>query len=143
WWLVGLGQACFLFGDITWNYYQYVRHIELPSPSFADALYLVGYPLEFAGLWVLFRHGRSQRRGGRESLIDATIVAAAAGALTWLLVINKYRPEILHSGAVAVAVAYPVMDIFLVGILARLLFSPGRRTTAFRLLTISMWSLVV
>jgi PAS domain S-box-containing protein len=143
WWLLGLGQACFLFGDITWNYYQYVRHIELPSPSFADGLYLVGYPLEFVGLWVLFRHGRSERRGGHESLIDATIVAAAAGALTWLLVINKYQPEILHSGAVAVAVAYPLMDIFLVGILARLLFSPGRRTTAFRLLTISMWSLVV
>jgi PAS domain S-box-containing protein len=143
WWLLGLGQACFLFGDITWNYYQYVRHIELPSPSFADALYLVGYPLEFVGLWVLFRHGRSERRESRESLIDATIVATAAGALTWLFVINKYQPEILHSGAVAVAVAYPVMDIFLVGILARLLFSPGRRTTAFRLLTISMWCLVV
>jgi PAS domain S-box-containing protein len=143
WWLLGLGQACFLLGDITWNYYQYVRHIELPSPSFADALYLVGYPLLFAALWVLFRQGRGEQREGREGLIDATIVAAAAGAATWLLIVDKYEAQILHSGAIAVAAAYPLMDIFLVGIIARLLFSPGRRTTAFRLLTVSMWSLVV
>jgi hypothetical protein len=44
WWLLAAGQALFFLGDLTWNVYQYVLHVELPSPSFADALYLAGYP---------------------------------------------------------------------------------------------------
>ncbi len=38
WWLLVAGQALFFLGDLTWNVYQYVLHVELPSPSFADAL---------------------------------------------------------------------------------------------------------
>jgi PAS domain S-box-containing protein len=143
WWLLAAGQGAFLCGDITWNYFQYVRHVELPSPSGADAMYLVGYPLIFYGLWRLMKDRRAGKKGLREGLIDALIVAAAVTAITWILILDKQETQIFHSGSVFVGVLYLVMDLFLVGVLARLLFSPGRRSASFRFLAGSILCLIV
>jgi PAS domain S-box-containing protein len=142
WWFLAGAQTCFVVADGMWNYFQYVRHVELPSPSFADALYLVGYPLLFIGLslMLLGRRGGSRDRG---SMIDAVIVGASVATITLMLVINRYEATLWHSPAAAVGALYPLMDIFIVALMARLLFAPGRRSASFGFLSASVWCLVV
>jgi signal transduction histidine kinase len=141
WWLLVGGQALFFLGDLTWNVYQYVLHVELPSPSFADALYLAGYPCILLALWLLLR-----RRGGssaREGWLDAGVVAAATAVIVWVFVVDAYEQQLLHSLEAVIAVAYPIWDIAMVCVLARLFFAPGARPPAFRLLVLSIIALLI
>ena len=142
WLFMFSGQVLFLCGDLVWNYYEYVDHVAAPSPSAADALYLAGYPLLFVGLWLLIRKHSVRGFEAREGLIDSVIAAAAIGAVIWMGLISSEESQILRSPAAFVAVLYPIMDIFLVGILARMLFSSGRRESSFYLLNLSAWCLV-
>jgi hypothetical protein len=47
--LLTAGMLCWLIGEILFFYFQFISH-NTPFPSIADAFYLVGYPLIFAGL---------------------------------------------------------------------------------------------
>ena len=49
WVYVGLALTCWVVGDLTWDGYA-VAGIVRPDVSFADAFYLVGYPLLALGL---------------------------------------------------------------------------------------------
>jgi signal transduction histidine kinase len=138
WWLLFAGQGLFFAGDVAWDFYQDVLHVALPSPSFADALYVAGYPCLMLGLWIMIRSLHA--RGSREGIIDASIVAAGCGALVWFFVVNPYEGNLTPTAIVAIL--YPTMDVLLLGALARLLFAPGARSTALRLLVASMISLM-
>ena len=50
---MAIGQASFVAGDVMWNWYE--MNGEEPFPSFADVLYLAGYPFIAAGLLLLIR----------------------------------------------------------------------------------------
>ena len=81
WRLSALGQLLFVAGDVLWVLYARVWHIN-PWPSWADALYLAGYPVLGAGLWLLLRSGSTARR--LPAFLDAAIVATAIGGLAWV-----------------------------------------------------------
>jgi signal transduction histidine kinase len=90
------------------------------------------------GLWIMIRSRHT--RGSREGIIDASIVGAGCGALVWIFVVHPYEGNLTPESIVAII--YPAMDVLLIGVLARLLFAPGPRSTAFRLLVASMISLM-
>jgi signal transduction histidine kinase len=141
WWLLIAGQLLFFFGDLVWIVDQYALHVGLPSPSFADALYLAGYPFILSALWILLR--RRGRNASREGWFDVGVVTAASGVVIWIFVIDRYQDQLLHSLVAAVTVVYPLMDLAIVAVFARLLFTPGSRSTSFNLLIVSMGGLVL
>src|SRR5882724_8911133 len=47
--LMTAGVAYWFFGEIFFDYYQYIVHID-PSPSAADIFYILGYPFLAGGL---------------------------------------------------------------------------------------------
>src|SRR5688572_22212099 len=49
WWLIGGGVLMFVIGDIIWDVYEIGLDQEVPFPSYADVLYLAGYPLLATG----------------------------------------------------------------------------------------------
>ncbi|MGH2573835.1 MAG: sensor histidine kinase [Actinomycetota bacterium] len=142
WYLFAAGVLSFAVGDMTWSYYELVLRVEAPFPSAADAFYLAGYPIIAVGLLLLVR-GRIPGRD-RASLIDAAIVTTGLTVLLWvyLVVPFAYDPSLSWLERV-VSIAYPLGDVLLIAVAARLLISPGARTGAYRLLSLSLLFLLV
>src|SRR5919199_5508945 len=141
WYLFAAAQACSGVGDVLWWVYADVLRTE-PFPSLADVFYLVAYPLFAAGLFLLVR-GRTQGRdlGG---LLDAMIIAAGLGLLSWTFLMRPIAADdSLDLTGQLVSLAYPLADVVLLAMLARLLTSPGARTASFRLLTVALLTLLV
>jgi diguanylate cyclase (GGDEF)-like protein len=129
WYLLAAANACFVIGDAVYDVYDLILHTDTPFPSVADALYLLGYPFLFAGV---FRIGRSKfTRDSREVWADAAIVCVGALALSWQSLMSSYT----HDNTIGVfgklvTMAYPIMDIGVLFILAGALLSGRARRTA-------------
>jgi diguanylate cyclase (GGDEF)-like protein len=108
--------------------------------SLADPLYLLGYvPLCAA------KAGTARRQGvGIGPAIDAAILSVAAAAVMWFLVIG---PAIADSSlslpATAVAVAYPIADLVVLGFLLRILLDRPRATTALGLFAVGVATFLI
>jgi diguanylate cyclase (GGDEF)-like protein len=126
WYMMAAGGACFVMGDAMNNYYQLVLHTTIPSPSVADAFYLMGYPFIFMSVLRLTRQNRS---ANAEGIIDATIIMLAGLALSWHFLISSYIGEHdISMAARLVYVAYPLMDIALLYVIfSRLVFAGTTR----------------
>ncbi|XVU29958.1 diguanylate cyclase [Actinoplanes sp. CA-054009] len=114
-----------IFGDVVFYFLAYVGG-EMAYPSIADLGYLAAYPLLASGLLLLVR----RRTPGRDfaSAVDAAIVAVSAG---YLVLEFTILPTMAISSAnvdTLVSVAYPVGDLMLIVVGARLLIG-GVRTT--------------
>jgi diguanylate cyclase len=140
WILMAIGQASFVAGDVMWNWYEMIG--EDPFPSFADVLYLAGYPFIAAGLFLLIR--RRMGGGDRGGLLDAAILTTACAILSWTFLIQPLLVGTdLDPLSVGISLAYPVADLLLIGVAMGLLTTPGARTTSFRLLAGSLVLLVI
>jgi diguanylate cyclase (GGDEF)-like protein/PAS domain S-box-containing protein len=134
WVLLAVGQASFVAGQGSFLITQLVG-TELPFPSFADVLYLLTYPLYAAGL-LIFIWWRTPHRD-RRSLIDAMTLTAGLGLLSWIYLILPY----VHNPGLSwlqksVAVAYPLSDVLVLAMIARLLAPGAARARCVQLLTL-------
>ena len=132
WYGLAGGLAVFVAGDVLYSVYVYALHLE-PFPSPADALYLASYPILAAALLVMIR----SRTGGRDraGLIDALIITTGLGLLSWTFLMRPIASDpSLTAGTRLISLAYPLADVLLLAVLARLFTSPGARSTSYRLL---------
>lgn len=140
WILIALGQASFVAGDLLWNYYEAIG--EEPFPSFADVLYLGGYPFIALGLFLMIR--RRLGGGDRGGLLDAAILTTGAAVLSWTFLMRPVVADTeLDVVSLAISLAYPIGDVILIGVAIGLLTTAGARTASFALLAASLGSLVV
>jgi diguanylate cyclase (GGDEF)-like protein/PAS domain S-box-containing protein len=119
-------NVCFVLGDVMWDMLDHVGRSS-DAPPGADVVHLLGYPLLVAGLTGLVRH----RRGGdHDGLVDAGIFAVAAAFVTWQALV---RPVLVTGDDVshAVALLYPVLDVIVLVLVARLALEPRERTVAY------------
>src|ERR1035437_2523585 len=137
WYFLALAGGCFTLGDDAWTFYNSVLHISVPLPSFADVLYLAGYPFLFAGVLRLTHYpNRSVRR---EDSADAAIVSIGALAISWHFLVNLYvHDTTLNSFGMLVNLAYPIMDIALVFLVFRTLLFRESRQPFHKLLAVAM-----
>ncbi|GAA3392487.1 GGDEF domain-containing protein [Cryptosporangium minutisporangium] len=132
WWLLALGQLSALGADITF-YGASLVDVTLPYPSVADLLYLLQYLLDGVALFLLIR----RRTPGWDvpALVDASIVAVAAGLVSWVFLISPGASGGgMTTAGVLTTAAYPVGDLVLLSVGARLMLGAGSRPPAFRLL---------
>ena len=119
---MAIGQASFVAGDVMWNWYEIIG--EDPFPSFADVMYLAGYPFIAAGLFLLIR--RRMGGGDRGGLLDAAILTTACAILSWTFLI---QPQLVGTDLdalyVGISLAYPVADLLLIGVAMGLLTTPA------------------
>jgi diguanylate cyclase (GGDEF)-like protein len=142
WYLLAVAGAFFTLGDDTWSFYNVILHASVPFPSFADALYLLGYPFLFAGVLRLTRSADHSVR--REDNADAAIVALGALAISWHFLMSSYvHDSTLGSLGMFVNFAYPIMDIALVFILFRTLVFGESSRPFHRLLAAGMAAMFV
>ena len=132
WQLMRAGLAIWVLGDTISSILEDIAH-SVSYPNWADACYLLAYPLLGLGLLRLIR-GRFPGRDAA-GLLDSAILTSGLGVLSWVLLARPTIDASASSGlGAAVGVAYPVADILLIGLLIRLVATPGARTASFRLL---------
>jgi diguanylate cyclase (GGDEF)-like protein len=137
WILLAFGILLWGLGDIIWSSYDLILHRVAPWPSAADYIYLAGPVFMALGLIGILRH----RHTGRDvdGLIDTLIVAAGVGTLSWAFFMSPYAHDAsLTTVAKLVAIAYPLVDILLLGVVVRLLLAPGKHVVSHRLLATSL-----
>ncbi len=135
-----LGMLFWLIAECTWTLYALVFRIEIPFPSMADVFWLLGYfPLLVALLL--------QAWPFRDAFVPWKRVAIAVGMFLMTITIlaatiPPFFAENAGEVALAVSVAYPVLDALLlsVAIPVFLLFRKGSywRPTLFILLGIML-----
>jgi diguanylate cyclase (GGDEF)-like protein/PAS domain S-box-containing protein len=130
WYLFAAGNLLFAIADAIWNIDELVLH-HSPFPSIADAFYLAGYPFIAAGLLLLI--GRRNLRNDRAGLVDGAMLATGLGVLAWVFLLLPYVQDATLSWAErSISIAYPVMDVVLLAIAARLVLGGGSRGAAYR-----------
>lgn len=132
WLLVVGGFAGWVIGDWMYMVEQSVLGVLAP-PALSDLVYIASYVPMAAGLAVIVR--RRGSRGDLAALLDAAILAAGTAVVVGVFVIVPIAGDstLTLMGKVASSL-YPIGDVLLLGILARLWTTPGARTTAFKLL---------
>ncbi|HLH13617.1 MAG TPA: EAL domain-containing protein [Solirubrobacteraceae bacterium] len=133
WRLLAAGQGLFLASDVLSSNYERLFGRAQSFPSVADPFHLAFYPLLVAGMLLLVRQ-RHERRP-RAALIDALIVTLALATLLWVYLIAPYDGrQSLSTLSRLTSIAYPSMDILVLGVLARVASGCHRREPAFALL---------
>jgi PAS domain S-box-containing protein len=142
WYLMAVGQALFVAGDVITYNYQRLFHAPLPFPSIGDVLYLAVYPCLMAGILLLVAARNPKRDGG--SLIDSLIIATGFGAFSWVFIMSHLWHQAGNSLLVqTVSIAYPTMDLLLLAVMVRMALGAGRREASFYLLLASALFLLV
>jgi signal transduction histidine kinase len=124
WWLLASGQFIAVLASLAWYVYPVVFRGQLPYPSAADALFLLSYAVDALALLRLVRHSRKPLRTG--DLMDGFIVTLGLAALSVFFII---APVVRGPGSVlarTVSVAYPIMDLVLLGLVLSLIVGPTR-----------------
>ncbi|MET9953818.1 aminotransferase class I/II-fold pyridoxal phosphate-dependent enzyme [Streptomyces sp. NPDC006339] len=135
WLVLAAANFTFVIGDTTYNALETFFHQHRPFPSVADALYLATYPLFAAGLFGFIRH----RAVGRNLAValDALILTCGLALLSWVYLIT---PLATSPGMTwverTISIAYPLGDVLMLAMLARLLVPGGLRSRAVQLLTL-------
>jgi diguanylate cyclase (GGDEF)-like protein len=136
WLLLAGALTSFTAGQVSFLVAQLIG-VELPFPSFADVLYLLTYPLYAGGLFI-FIWWRTPDRD-RRSLIDALTLTAGLALLSWIYLILPYvqGPQLSWLQK-SVAIAYPLGDVLVLAMLARLLAPGAGRTRSVEFLTLGV-----
>ena len=142
WQLFLVGQTLYFLGDIYTYLLPQDFGVNVPFPSWGDAIYLTVYPVLMAGLIVIVR--RRNPNPDRASLIDSLILSIGISLLSWVFLIAPYihlsDTTVLQK---AVSMAYPLGDLLLLAAAIRLAMDAGRRQPAFYLLVSSIVCLLV
>ncbi|NUR29294.1 MAG: GGDEF domain-containing protein, partial [Catenulispora sp.] len=140
WYLLAGAMVTLVGGDTTYNLLTDVFGQVEPFPSIADAIYLTTYPLAAGGLLIMVRR-RSPHRD-RAALIDAVILTTAAALLLWVYIITPTVADQNNTAfANTVSIAYPLGDVLLLAVTARLATAGGLRGPAVRLLLLGVLGL--
>jgi diguanylate cyclase (GGDEF)-like protein/PAS domain S-box-containing protein len=131
--LLAVGQGLFVTSDVLAYNYERLFGATMPFPSIADPFHLAFYPFLVVGMLLLIRERGEQR--DRSGLIDALIVTLALATLLWVYLIAPYADnDTLSLLGKLTSIAYPTMDILVLGVVARVAAGSHRREPAFAFL---------
>ncbi|WP_395359091.1 aminotransferase class I/II-fold pyridoxal phosphate-dependent enzyme [Streptomyces sp. YH02] len=135
WLVLAAANLAFVGGDTAYNALEAFFGQTRPFPSVADALYLATYPLFAIGLFGFIRY----RAVGRDLgvVLDALILTSGLALLSWVNLITPLaRSEDMSWIEKAISIAYPLGDVLMLAMLARLLVPGGLRSRSVQLLTL-------
>ncbi len=135
WYLVAISGLCAVAADAVYAV-ELEQGGDIPFPSTADFLALGSYVVLAAALLVMIR----KQTPGRDwpSLIDAGIVTVGVAVVGWTFLVQPRLMEDSSALDTATALAFPVMDVLLVSLAARMVLGPGLRSPAFAMVTTAL-----
>jgi diguanylate cyclase (GGDEF)-like protein len=136
WILLLLGLACRFVGDVIWFVLVSLQD-SAPYRSIADFWYLASFPLMAFGLVLMV--GRREPRRDRGAALDTAIIVTGSSVLVAVFVIAPTVTETTQDlFSRAISTAYPVGDLVLLAVLARLWTTSGLVLRAYRFLGIGL-----
>jgi diguanylate cyclase (GGDEF)-like protein len=109
-------------------------------PWWAQAWNVIGYVLAVVGLTSLTPRSRGSRW---ESILDSGVVTVGVALPVWTFALDPIVDSgQTHGAMLAMHIAYPLFDLVLVGITARLVFVTGARTPATLLIVVANLALL-
>ena len=122
WFMMALGALCFTLGDAFWAYIETVQNLN-PFVSIADIPNLLTYLFLMAGL-LLMPSALHSKRDKIKMTLDTSIIGITAALFFWPLIIEPIIDQSIKDDAltIALALAYPVLDLILLFFVAQLLF---------------------
>ncbi|WP_037143424.1 putative bifunctional diguanylate cyclase/phosphodiesterase [Rhodococcoides fascians] len=133
WILIAIGSGLWALGDAT--AFALATADSPPAITIVDIIYLAGYPVLASGLYLLVHRG--WRRGQLGHVANSAIVMIAFGLLLWVFVVRPDSVDVSTAEGV-LAVAYPAMDVYLLGLLVHFVGAPQWRSASYRLLTVAV-----
>lgn len=139
WHILAIGFALNTLADGMWYFCSFFE-IAVPYPSVIDAVYLSGYVVRGIAL-----HFMCQVRSRHQDLsgwIDSLIIGCGVGLLSWIYLMEPYADNTAMSITErAVTIAYPLMNVFMLAVLARLWITTAKRPPAYFLLStgLALW----
>jgi two-component system, cell cycle response regulator len=139
WILIAVGQFSYTCGDVA--YMVLAAHGRYDFPSLADAFYLAQFPLVTGALVVIIR--RRTPGWHAPTWNDAAVLGTAATLVWWIYVIAPAAAgDDLGGSALAVTVAYPVLDLLVLATALRMMVGGGR-SRSFLLLLASLVAMLI
>jgi len=137
WLLLAAANLTFAIGQVSFLVLTEIVKVSVPFPSFADGFYLATYPLAAIGL-LIFIWWRTPDRD-RRSLIDALTLTVGLALLSWIYLILPYvhNPQLSWLQK-SVAIGYPLGDVLLLAMIARLIVPGTARTRAVQFLILGV-----
>ncbi len=135
WYLVAVSGLCGVAADAVYAV-ELERGGDIPFPSMADFLALGSYVVLAVALLVMIR----KQSPGRDwpSLVDAGLVTVGVALVGWTFLVQPRLIEGSNALETSVALAFPVMDVLLVSLAARMVLGPGLRSPAFAMVTVAL-----
>ncbi len=145
WLWFAAGLTSFLTADVIYYVLELVSPDGPPFPSVADFFYLMNYPLMIVGLIKMVRAVRPVgATNDAATFIDAAVVGIAMLGALWVLYVDDvFFTDQSISPALLTQLAYPVMDVALLAVAARLLVILHLKHPPFALMTGAIGSLAV
>jgi hypothetical protein len=137
WHLMAAALLAWATGDVLATVLKHV-HGEDRFPGPPDVFYLAAYPLLAASL--LGRHRQARRvERDTEGLIDSAILTVGLALVSWVTLLRPGLSDATGGFAdVAIALAYPVLDLVVLAVLLRVLAAQVLHQTAYRLIAVSV-----
>jgi diguanylate cyclase (GGDEF)-like protein/PAS domain S-box-containing protein len=133
WRLILAGGSLVLLSALTRLVHGLAVNVDGPFPSPAEIPGMVGYVFIILAARSFWNH-RAKRRD-IDSALDGLLVAAAASVVVFSAILSDYlRDSSIDGWARTGNVAYTILDLTLIGFVARLAVGPGVRNTAWRLI---------
>jgi hypothetical protein len=140
-WRLFIAGVTSSLGAAVWWTFELVLTGELGFASVGDFLYFSVYPFIIAGLATWVRRDRT--RPGYESVVDASLVVSGLLTLSWTFVM---APMLAHAYSLGHRMPgyllYTVMDLIIVAMAVRLIFSAGVRTVSYLLMVTAAFTLL-
>jgi uncharacterized membrane protein YhaH (DUF805 family) len=86
WSLIGIAQLVWALAQSVWSYYELVLGIEVPTPSFADSLWVLYYPILFVGLLLQLPQER-RRFAHTNAMLDAVVFTLGLSGLLYQFIL--------------------------------------------------------
>jgi hypothetical protein len=85
WGFLAVGLLLWSLGEAIWAFYELVLKQELPYPSFADVVWVIGYIPLFISLWLRFRTLRRTPQTGQLVVVLGIFVVLVALAVVFVI----------------------------------------------------------
>ena len=141
WMWFAAGLTSFLAADVIYYVIELTSADGVPFPNLADFFYLMMYPLMIVGLTKMVRAVAPGRDAA--SFIDAAIVAIAMFGALWVLFVDTVWTSGASTEVLLVSLGYPVMDVALMAVAARLVVTVHLRHPPFALILVALASLAI
>ncbi|UFU00803.1 EAL domain-containing protein [Radiobacillus kanasensis] len=111
WLFLSLGYFSSFLAILVWDYYDFVRDVDVPFPGIPDLFYMIQYVFFFSALLYRVKAGKSRSLFTRQ-IIDILIVMLVAIAFSWSFLVQPIVTNPQFAGMYQfVSMGYAIGDI--------------------------------